>query len=202
MDQTNAPKTYLNLNLDGYEPNPGHGMRGPAAPECVCPDKNVWKERGFHPMECPPVTEETAQVKPSNPKEACGGKKLPMHLVSGIVKAYQALAHFLGNVKYGAWNYSVEGSRASTYYSAMNRHMDRWWLGEENDPVDGTPHLANAQACINILIECQQRGNLNDDRPPSYDLGPLYAKLEKTQAEILERYKDRNPRHYTIKDTE
>jgi hypothetical protein len=144
---------------------------------------------------------ETAQVKPSNPKEAVGCKKLPMHLVSGIVKAYQAIAHYLGNVKYGAWNYAAEGARASTYMAAMNRHMDRWWLGEENDSVDGTPHLANALACINILIECQQRGNLNDDRPPSFDLGPLYEKLEKTQAEIQERYKDRNPRHYTIKDT-
>ena len=51
--------------------------------------------------------------KLTNPKDALGDKKVPLHLVSGLVKAFQAVAHYLGNVKYGAWNYLAGGARAS-----------------------------------------------------------------------------------------
>jgi hypothetical protein len=141
-------------------------------------------------------------LKDTNPKDAIGATKVPLHLVSGVVKAYQAVAHYLGNVKYGAWNYRAGGALASVYRSALERHMDRWWEGEEFDPVDGTPHLANALACINILIETSVHGNMVDDRPPSRDLGPLYEQMESIMGKIRERYADRNPRHYTIADTE
>jgi len=140
-------------------------------------------------------------TKPTNPKDAIGVLKVPLHLVSGVVKAYQAVAHYLGNVKYGAWNYRAGGARASVYRAALERHMDRWWEGEELDPVDGTPHLANAQACLNILIETSVGKNLVDDRPPSRDLNPIYDEIEGMMANIKERYADRNPRHYTIADT-
>ena len=68
--------------------------------------------------------------KDTSPKDLLGQTKLPMHLVSGIVKAYQAVAHWLGNVKYGAWNYRAMGARASVYRAALDRHMDAWWEGE------------------------------------------------------------------------
>jgi hypothetical protein len=141
-------------------------------------------------------------VKETNPKDALGAMKVPLHLVSPVVKAYQALAHFLGNVKYGAWNYRPGGARASVYYSALNRHMDAWYEGEELDPVDGTPHLANALACINILIETQYGGNLVDDRPPSRNIRPLYAFVERCMKNIVARYGDKKPRHYTKADSE
>jgi 5'(3')-deoxyribonucleotidase len=142
-------------------------------------------------------------AKETNPKDAIGTMKLPLHLVSGTVKAYDALAHFLGNVKYGAWNYRAAGSRASVYRAALDRHLDRWWdAGEECDPVDETPHLANAKACLNILIEGIENGNLVDDRPPSNkNLPKLYERFEGIMRRIVERYKDKRPRHYTIADT-
>ncbi len=136
-------------------------------------------------------------TKDTNPKDAIGSDKLPMHLVSGIVKAYQAIAHFLGNVKYGSWNYRAMGARASIYKSAMDRHMDAWWEGEENDPVDGTPHLANALACINILIECSEKGNLVDDRPPPSNYREVMDKLTPMVKQIKEKYRDSNPKHYS-----
>lgn len=142
-------------------------------------------------------------TKPTNPKDGIGITKVPLHLVSGIVKAYQAIAHYLGNVKYGAWNWRAGGARASVYVSAMNRHMDRWWDGEEFDPVDGTPHLANAMCCLNILIESKELGVLNDDRPPSSGRLPaIYEEFEAMMEKIRERYKDKSPRHWTIADTE
>lgn len=140
--------------------------------------------------------------KPTNPKDAIAIDKLPSHLVSPIVKAYQAIAHYLGLVKYGAYNYR-QGARASVYKSALDRHIDAWWEGEEYDPIDGTPHLANAQACLNILIEAKHAGKLVDDRPPS--MGPEFARVraefEALMPKIRERYADKTPRHFTIADT-
>jgi hypothetical protein len=140
------------------------------------------------------------ESKPTNPKDAIGGTKLPLHLVSPIIKAYQAIAHYLGNVKYGAWNYVAGGARASVYKAACDRHMDAWWAGEEFDPADGTPHLANALACIGILIECSEAGNLQDDRPPSTRYTEVRAKLEPIMARILKQHGDKAPRHWTIAD--
>ena len=142
--------------------------------------------------------------KPANPKDAIATDKMPMHLVSPIVKLYQAIAHYLGNIKYGAHNYRVAGARASVYKSAMDRHMDAWWEGQEDDPTDGTPHLANALACINILIEAKHSGKLTDDRPPSR-IAPymeLRSRFEALMPKLRIQYADKNPRHYTIADTD
>lgn len=142
--------------------------------------------------------------KPTNPKDAIATNKLPLHLVSPIVKAYQAISHFLGNVKYGAWNFRAGGARASVYKSALERHLDAWWEGEDIDPVDGTPHLANAMACLNIIIEAKECGKLTDDRPPSNAaaLARLRAEFEALMPQIRERYADKDPKHFTIADTE
>lgn len=140
--------------------------------------------------------------KPTNPKDALATNKLPLHLVSPIVKAYQALAHYLGNVKYGAWNYRGAGIRNSVYKAAAERHLDAWWEGEELDPTDGTPHLANALACVNILIEGKYTPSTVDDRPPSRAeaLAAVRAELEALMPKIRERYAHLNPRHFTIED--
>lgn len=144
----------------------------------------------------------TFDSKPTNPKDAIATNKLPLHLVSPIVKAYQAIAHFLGNVKYGAWNYRGAGIRNSVYKAAAERHLDAWWEGEEHDPTDGTPHLANALACINILIEGKHTPTTVDDRPPSRAeaLAAVRAELEALMPKIRERYAHMTPHHFTIKD--
>lgn len=142
--------------------------------------------------------------KDTNPKDAIAIDKLPMHLVSPIIKAYQAIAHYLGNVKYGAWNYRVAGVRNSIYKSALERHVDAWWEGEDYDPTDDTPHLANAQACLNILIEGQHTPGTVDDRPPSRrkELAAVRAEFEALMPKLREKYADKSPRHYTIADSE
>lgn len=139
-------------------------------------------------------------TKPTNPKDAIATNKVPLHLVSPIVKAYASIAHYLGNVKYGAWNWRGAGARASVYRSALDRHLDRWWSGEELDPIDGTPHLANALACINIIVETQYMGRLIDDRPPSVSLDAAYKMVEDLMPLIRARYQHLEPRHWTIED--
>lgn len=142
--------------------------------------------------------------KPSNPKDSVATYKIPMSLVSPIARLYQAIAHYLGNVKYGAHNFRAGGARASVYVSALHRHIDSWWEGQDNDPIDGTPHLANAIACINILIDAKHSGKLVDDRPPSRisEYMRMRDEFEALMQKIHERYKDRDPRHYTIADTD
>lgn len=144
------------------------------------------------------VTEE----KSSNPKDAISDTKLPMFLVSPFVKMYYAIAMFLGGVKYGYWNYRGVGARASVYLSALERHIDAYKEGQEYDPVDGTPHLANALACIGILIDAKHSGKLTDDRAPSRgdEYSKVRAEFEAMMPEIRKTYADKNPKHYTIAD--
>lgn len=144
-------------------------------------------------------TEVSVEVKDTNPKSFIADKKVPLHLISPIAKALLSSAAFLGATKYGAWSWRAGGARASTYYGALQRHMDRWYEGEELDD-DGTPHLANALACICILAEAKYRGVLEDDRPPSTDLRPLYADIEQMIEKIRSDHGHKNPHHWTIKD--
>ncbi|KOR22947.1 hypothetical protein ABW54_03890 [Burkholderia cenocepacia] len=142
--------------------------------------------------------------KPTNPKDAIATDKLPLHLLSPFVKAYQAIAHYLGNVKYGAWNWRAAGIRISVYRAALDRHLDAFMEGEANDPTDGTPHLANAMCCLNIIVDAMLTGNVVDDRPPSNAerLAEVRAELEALMPKIRAKYADKHPRHFTIADTD
>ncbi|MBP0714836.1 dATP/dGTP diphosphohydrolase domain-containing protein [Burkholderia sola] len=142
--------------------------------------------------------------KPTNPKDAIATDKLPLHLLSPFVKAYQAIAHYLGNVKYGAWNWRAAGIRLSVYKAAHDRHMDAFWEGEFYDPADGTPHLANAMCCLNIVVDAMLTGNVIDDRPPGNHerLAEVRAELEALMPKIRAKYADKHPRHFTIADTD
>lgn len=139
-------------------------------------------------------------TKSINPKDLIGVTKTPLHLVSPIGTVYASVAQYLGATKYGAWNWRGNETSASVYYSALQRHMLNWWAGEENDPVDGTPHLANALACINIIIEGMYMGNMHDDRPPRVSLRPAMKMVEDLMPIIAEKYGHMHPKHWTIAD--
>ncbi len=141
-------------------------------------------------------------TKASNPKEAIGDAKVPLWLLSPVATIKWAMARFAGQVKYGAWNWRAAGVRASTYLSAMERHMDAFKSGEDFDPTDETDHLGNIMACCAILIDARTAGKLHDDRPPRVDHRAAVAEGEATMESLKTRYADRNPRHWTIKDTE
>jgi hypothetical protein len=141
-------------------------------------------------------------LKPSNPKDAVGSGKVPMSLVPASAIAYAAQAHLNGALKYGLWNWRVAGVRASIYLDAAMRHLYEWQNGEECDPEDGTPHLAAALACINIIIDARECGKLTDDRPPSAPIGDMIREAAGRVADLKEFHAGRNPRHYTIEDTE
>jgi hypothetical protein len=140
-------------------------------------------------------------TKASNPKDAIGDAKVPLALCSPIAKAHWALAQFCGMTKYGAWNWRAAGVRTSVYLSAMQRHIDAYLSGEEIDPADGTHHLGNIMACAAILLDAREAGKLTDDRPPSVNLRAAYEQVQGQMQVLREKYRDANPRHYTIEDT-
>ena len=106
-----------------------------------------------------------------------------------------------GYCKYGRNNYRVLGVRASVYYDAAKRHLDAWFDGEDLSP-EGIPHLANLLACVAIIVDAQAAGKLNDDRNVKGGYRNLISYLTPFVAELKEKYKDKNPKHYSINDNE
>ena len=105
--------------------------------------------------------------KNTNPKDRMSADRLDLSLFPVLASAYGALAMTEGGLKYGPFNWREpgEGVRATVYYAACRRHMDKWLSREWEDPDTGVPHLASALACIAILIDAMETGCLKDDRP-------------------------------------
>lgn len=134
-------------------------------------------------------------AKESNPKDIVGTKKAPMSTVSAPVVAEIGVAMLEGALKYGRHNYRAVGIRASVYYDATLRHLMSWWEGEDIDPDSGMSHITKALASLVVLRDSMLRGNWNDDRPPRSE--NFYAGLNQAAAALIDKYADRNPRHYT-----
>ena len=117
-------------------------------------------------------------TKQTNPKDGAATNRLDLSLFPTSAKAYGALAMTEGHLKYGGFNYRDIGVLASVYYAALNRHMDKWFNGEECDPKTNVPHLASAIACVAVLIDAIEQNNLNDDRPPKQSVD-VYNRFEK-----------------------
>lgn len=142
------------------------------------------------------------ELKPSNPKDIIGSDKLPLHLFPETATAYGALALLDGALKYGRANFRAVGVRASIYYDAARRHLNKWFEGEQFDPDSGLPHLAHALACIAILIDASECDKLNDDRNIRGGYITSVERLTPFVKMLKEKHKDRTPKHYTIEDSE
>ena len=70
---------------------------------------------------------------------------------------------------YGAVKYAPDNWRAGISYrrifSAILRHLWKWWGGERRDPESGLLHLAHAGFGILTLIEYEVTKSEFDDRP-------------------------------------
>tara|TARA_A100001037_G_scaffold287811_1_gene297746 strand:- start:407 stop:724 length:318 start_codon:yes stop_codon:yes gene_type:complete len=93
--------------------------------------------------------------------------KVPLHLLPPAFNREVAHALKHGADKYGPWNWREEGRRllASTYIGAIRRHLDAWQDGEDIDPESGQAHLAHIAASVAILLDAQEHGTFEDDRP-------------------------------------
>ena len=81
---------------------------------------------------------------------------------------------------------------------AQVRRMD-WWEGQDIDPDSGMNHITKAITSLVVLRDAMHQGKWTDDRPPPSK--PFYPELNRLAGEIIDRYADRNPTHYTKENT-
>lgn len=134
-------------------------------------------------------------TKPTNPKDACGVRKVPMSTVPANVLAEVGVAMLEGGLKYGRHNYREVGVRASVYYDGTMRHLMAWYEGEDIDVDSNLSHITKAIASLVVLRDATMRDMVEDDRPPKTP--NMYAELNKHAAELTDRYAGRDVRHIT-----
>lgn len=134
--------------------------------------------------------------KPTNPKDIVGARKAPMSTVPANVLVEIGVAMLEGASKYGRHNYRAVGVRGSVYYDGVMRHLMAWWEGEDIDADSGMSHVTKAITSLVVLRDAMMQGKFTDDRPPR--ALPFYPSLNAGAANIIDRYADRNPTHYTI----
>lgn len=139
-------------------------------------------------------------MKPTNPKDLIGAGKLPLHLWPETATAMGSIALLEGALKYGRANWRHAGVRASIYVDALRRHIGAWFEGEEVAPDSGVPHLANALACLAILVDAQAAGKLVDDRQTPGGYRALVEALTPHIGALKALHADKAPKHFTIDD--
>lgn len=143
-----------------------------------------------------------SNTKDTNPKDAVGVRKIAFSVLPWQVICRVALAMMEGAAKYGRHNYRASGVRASVYFDAVvGRHLTNWWEGNDIDPESGLHEIDKALAGLMVMRDSMLQGNFVDDRPPK-GLGVDLTEFNAKAAAILDRHKDKNPRHYTIEDTQ
>lgn len=109
----------------------------------------------------------------TNPKDILGVKKPRLSLVPPAGFVYAALAMANGADKYGPYNWRDKKVQVMIYLEAAMRHILSFQDGEANAKDSGIPHLGHAIACLLIIIDALETGNLIDNRPkpgPTADL--------------------------------
>lgn len=85
----------------------------------------------------------------------------------------------LGVKKYGLFNWRRQRVTASTYYDAIERHLQLWRDGQNYDIESGQHHLAHVAACAGIIMDAEQTDMLNDDRGTPGTLHTMLASMTK-----------------------
>lgn len=115
--------------------------------------------------------------KDPNPKDLIGVTKVPLNLIPATAKAHTAMAFRDGAIKYGPYNWRQYPVKTSVYLAAVERHIDAYQNGETHAPDSGVHHLGHAVACLAILLDAEEAGNLIDDRPVPLDMSALFERL-------------------------
>ena len=102
----------------------------------------------------------------TNPKDILGLKKVPLGQVCPVAMAHESCAMLDGDLKYGFRNWREKNVVAKIYIDAALRHIQSWAKKEEVADDSGVHHLGHARACLGILLDAQENGNLIDDRAP------------------------------------
>lgn len=147
------------------------------------------REQMHQDVDDTPTTTMTTEIKATNPKDACGIKKVPLSGMPAPVLLEAGLVKLHGDLKYGRYNWREAGVRGSVYYDAAFRHLAAWYEGEDTDPDSGISHLAHAITGLAVLRDSIMRGNWVDDRPQSTQ--GFIAEMNKKAAEMVEQHNNK-----------
>lgn len=117
-----------------------------------------------------------------NPKSASGRLKPDLSLIPPAAAIHEARAFEEGAQKYGPFQWRESTVEARTYIAAALRHINAWVDGEELAPDSGQHHLGHARASLGILLDAQECGTLDDNRPPPGAAARLQQARESGQA--------------------
>lgn len=138
-------------------------------------------------------------TKETNPKEPIGVKKVSLSVVPIGVLMEVSVALLEGAAKYGRHNYREAGGRASIYYDATMRHLNKWWeLGENIDPDSKLHHITKAISSLMVLRDVMIQDRFVDDRPPASLLD--YNALEAIAADLVQNA-SQDVKHFTAENT-
>ena len=140
-------------------------------------------------------------TKDTNPKDGIGATKPPLSTVPSTVTHEVGLALLEGACKYRRHNYRVYGVRASVYYDATQRHINKWWEGEDTDPDSGLSHIVKAIASLYVLRDAMIQDMLKDDRPP-ITRPEFWGELAVKTKEILARFPEPKAPHTEVEEAE
>jgi len=104
-------------------------------------------------------------VPDTNPKSRYGVAKPGISAIPPVAILHCGLGMQNGVEKYGLFNWREHEVSASVYYNAAARHLMAWWEGEREAQDSGVHHLGHVMACCAILLDAEEQGMLNDDRP-------------------------------------
>jgi hypothetical protein len=139
-------------------------------------------------------------TKPTNPKDAIGSDKVPMHLWPQTATVLGALGMLDGATKYGRSNWRATGVRASIYYDAIVRHLTAWFEGEDTDPDSGLPHMAHLLASAAIIVDAIAAGKFRDDRMAQGGYRSLIDEATSHVKRLKEKNAASSPHHFTRAD--
>lgn len=146
------------------------------------------------------VAAKIEEMKASNPKDAIGTDKMPLHLWPMSATVLGCLGLLDGMLKYGRANWREAGVRASIYYDALLRHWGKWFEGEDVDEDSGLPHESHVLACIAIVVDAKACGKFIDDRQYPGGFTKLLAEMTPHVKRLKVKHAAKNPHHYTIQD--
>jgi hypothetical protein len=117
-------------------------------------------------------------TRPTNPKTLIGIKKVSLSTIPSAALVHCALAMTDGARKYGKYNWRESAVEAEIYVDAALRHITSWYDGEDNAADSGVHHLGHAMACLAIVLDAMETGNLMDDRPEPGVMANLLERMK------------------------
>ena len=138
----------------------------------------------------------------TNPKALLGLTNLPMTMLSPLTIVLGNLGKLNGKLKYGGANYIGTNVVMSIYMDAILRHFYAILSGEDADPVDNVPHWGAILANIDIIVNAKAANTLIDDRLRADGQLEAMRELKPLVASLQELHKDKNPKHYYLKDAD